>query len=151
MAIETIILCTDGSDLATDALSEGLALMQPAAKVVIATVVRAEDMTAVMGTGIAGGVMTSEELDEMRKAQQSEGHGIAERAAAALGIADFEVHVRSGDPGAELCELAAELSASAIVMGSRGRGGIRRAVLGSVSDHVVRNAPCSVVITRAHE
>jgi nucleotide-binding universal stress UspA family protein len=33
-------------------------------------------------------------------------------------------------------------------MGSRGRGGIKRALLGSVSDHVVRNAPCPVVIAR---
>jgi nucleotide-binding universal stress UspA family protein len=33
-------------------------------------------------------------------------------------------------------------------MGSRGRGGIKRALLGSVSDYVVRNAHCSVVITR---
>jgi len=33
-------------------------------------------------------------------------------------------------------------------MGSRGRGGVKRALLGSVSDYVTRNAPCSVVITR---
>ena len=38
----------------------------------------------------------------------------------------------------------------AIVRGSRGRGGLRRAVLGSVSDHVVRNAPCPVVVTGGH-
>jgi nucleotide-binding universal stress UspA family protein len=36
-----------------------------------------------------------------------------------------------------------------VVVGSRGRGGIRRALLGSVSDYVVRNAPCSVVVTRS--
>jgi len=33
------------------------------------------------------------------------------------------------------------------VVGSRGRGGLKRAVLGSVSDHLVRNAPCTVVVT----
>jgi nucleotide-binding universal stress UspA family protein len=33
-----------------------------------------------------------------------------------------------------------------MVVGTRGRGGLRRAVLGSVSDHVVRNAPCPVVV-----
>jgi nucleotide-binding universal stress UspA family protein len=41
------------------------------------------------------------------------------------------------------------VSASALVMGSRGRGGIKRALLGSVSDYVVRHAPCPVVITNA--
>jgi nucleotide-binding universal stress UspA family protein len=31
------------------------------------------------------------------------------------------------------------------VLGTRGHGGLRRAVLGSVSDHVVRNCPCPVI------
>ena len=33
------------------------------------------------------------------------------------------------------------------MVGSRGRGGLKRAVLGSVSDHIVRNAPCPVLVT----
>jgi nucleotide-binding universal stress UspA family protein len=33
-------------------------------------------------------------------------------------------------------------------MGSRGRGALKRVLLGSVSDYVVRNAPCSVIISR---
>ena len=51
----------------------------------------------------------------------------------------------TGSPGRRLCELAESLDASVIVMGTRGLGGIKRAVLGSVSDHVVRNAPCPVL------
>ena len=54
---------------------------------------------------------------------------------------DAELFVVAGSPGHRLCELAEELPASVIVMGTSGRGGIRRAFLGSVSDHVVRNAP----------
>ena len=53
-----------------------------------------------------------------------------------------------GDAARALCDLAAERGARAIVLGTRGRGGVKRALLGSVSDHVVRNAPCPVVITR---
>jgi len=41
------------------------------------------------------------------------------------------------------------VSARAIVLGTRGRGGITRALLGSVSDYVTRAAPCTVVIGRA--
>ena len=52
-----------------------------------------------------------------------------------------------GDPGRALCELATQLPARGIVMGTRGRGAIKRALLGSVSDYVVRNAPCPVIIT----
>jgi len=47
--------------------------------------------------------------------------------------------------------LAEQLPARALVMGSRGRGGLKRALLGSVSDYVVRNSPCPVVITGAPE
>ena len=49
-------------------------------------------------------------------------------------------------PGAG--KIARDESATAIVIGSRGRGGIKKALLGSVSDYVVRNAPCPVVVTR---
>ena len=64
-----------------------------------------------------------------------------------LGVADATVTVLRGDAGGALCAYAEEIGAAAIVLGSRGRGGIRRAVLGSVSDHVVRHAPCPVIVT----
>jgi nucleotide-binding universal stress UspA family protein len=44
--------------------------------------------------------------------------------------------------------LAEEISAGLIVTGSRGRGGIRRALMGSVSDGVVRHAHCPVLVVR---
>ena len=58
-----------------------------------------------------------------------------------------DIRVLHGDPGRELCGLAAELSANAIVLGTRGAAGSNALLLGSVSDYVVRNAPCSVVVT----
>jgi nucleotide-binding universal stress UspA family protein len=44
--------------------------------------------------------------------------------------------------------VAEELGAGLIVMGSRGQGRLRRALLGSVSDAVVRHAHCPVTIVR---
>jgi nucleotide-binding universal stress UspA family protein len=44
--------------------------------------------------------------------------------------------------------LAEELGVGLIVMGSRGLGGIRRALMGSVSDSVVRHAHCPVMVVR---
>jgi nucleotide-binding universal stress UspA family protein len=70
-----------------------------------------------------------------------------EDAATQLQRPDADLRVLEGDPGLAVCRLASDLDARAIVMGSRGRGIVKRAVLGSVSDHVVRNAPCPVVIT----
>src|SRR3712207_1436354 len=53
-------------------------------------------------------------------------------------------HPRAGLPAAEIVALAEEIGAGLIVMGSRGHGGIRRALMGSVSDSVVRHAHCPV-------
>ena len=53
-----------------------------------------------------------------------------------------------GDAGRVLCLLAEELEADVVIVGSRGRGAIRRALMGSVSSHVVHNAPCPVVVVR---
>ncbi len=57
-------------------------------------------------------------------------------------------HLRMGGVAEEVIELAEELSTGLIVLGSRGRGRIRRLVMGSVSDSVVRHAPCPVMVTR---
>jgi nucleotide-binding universal stress UspA family protein len=48
-------------------------------------------------------------------------------------------------------EVAEDIGAGLIVMGSRGLGGIRRALIGSVSDSVVRHAHCPVLIVRPEE
>jgi nucleotide-binding universal stress UspA family protein len=62
-----------------------------------------------------------------------------------------EAHARVGLPAAEILALAEELGVGLIVMGSRGLGGIRRALLGSVSDSVVRHAHCPVMVVRREE
>jgi len=57
-------------------------------------------------------------------------------------------HVKMGKPDEEIVALSEELEVGLIVMGSRGRGGLRRALMGSVSDSVVRHAHCPVLIVR---
>jgi nucleotide-binding universal stress UspA family protein len=59
-----------------------------------------------------------------------------------------ETHLREGRAEEEIVELAEELGAGLIVMGSRGHGRLRRALMGSVSDAVVRHAHCPVTIVR---
>ena len=147
MAVDNIVLGTDGSEHSLHALRTGFEILGPAAHVYIVTVVEPADPSLVSGTGFAGGVATPAEYDVVEKARKDDGQAIVERARADLGIEHAETRLLEGDAGPALCAFAAEISAGAIVMGSRGRGGIKRALLGSVSDHVVRNAPCPVVIT----
>lgn len=57
-------------------------------------------------------------------------------------------HLAMGGAAERVVALAEELGADLVVMGSRGLGGLRRALLGSVSDSVVRHAHCPVLVVR---
>ncbi len=57
-------------------------------------------------------------------------------------------HLGIGDPATQITELAAELQADLLVVGTHGRGGLRKLVLGSVADKVVRMAHAPVLIVR---
>jgi nucleotide-binding universal stress UspA family protein len=59
-----------------------------------------------------------------------------------------ESHLREGRAGEEIVELAEQIGAGLIVMGTRGHGRLRRALMGSVSDAVVRHAHCPVTLVR---
>jgi nucleotide-binding universal stress UspA family protein len=60
-------------------------------------------------------------------------------------------HLRMGAVDLEIVALAKELGADLIVMGCRGHRGIRRAIEGSISDGVIRHAPCPVLVVGSHE
>lgn len=62
-----------------------------------------------------------------------------------------EAHLRLGRADTEIVNLAEQVGAGLVVMGSRGLGGIRRALMGSVSDSVVRHAHCPVLVVRGRE
>ena len=57
--------------------------------------------------------------------------------------------LRRGEPAAEILTVAADVAADLIVMGTHGRGGLSRLVLGSVAEMVMRKAPCPVLTVRA--
>lgn len=143
-----ILLCTDGSDEALGALSAGLILLGRDHELALVTVMQAPDEGSLAGSGHAGPELTPKEYDDqLAEAHQTANSAIG-KAQSELSLTGAEIHiVVAGDPGPAICQLATELSARAIVLGTRGRGGLKRAFLGSVSDHVVRNAPCSVVVT----
>ena len=59
-----------------------------------------------------------------------------------------DTHLRSGDPDKEILRAAEALGVGLIVIGSRGLGAVSRALMGSVSDSVVRHAHCPVLVVR---
>jgi len=144
----TALLCTDGSELARGSLAEGLSVIAKPDRVILMTAVSIVAPQDTIGAGVAGGVaMTGEQfqrfVDESLDATRQQ----LQETARELGLENPEYMLPTGSPAHEICDLAASLEASVIVLGTRGHGGLRRAVLGSVSDHVLRHAPCPVVIT----
>ncbi len=59
-----------------------------------------------------------------------------------------EAHLRMGRPDEQIVSVADEVGAGLLVVGSRGLGGLSRALMGSVSDSVVRHAHCPVLVVR---
>jgi universal stress protein A len=62
------------------------------------------------------------------------------------GVPPIVTHLRVGDPAREIAQLAVDLDADAIVVGTHGRRGIARLVLGSVAERVLRYATCPVLV-----
>jgi universal stress protein A len=54
--------------------------------------------------------------------------------------------VLTGDPAAEIVRYAREQHCDLLVVGTHGRTGVRRLVLGSVAERVVRESPCAVLV-----
>ena len=61
---------------------------------------------------------------------------------------DADTVVHAGDPRTEIVAEAERWGAELIVVGSTGRSGFKRWLLGSVAEYVVRHAPCSVEVPR---
>lgn len=112
------------------------------------------EIAPLMGTGVgldpAGGKMVrslqqerlQQDKERSRQLLDSYSHRATE-----LGIA-AESDCKVGEPGLLICEAAKSWQADLIVLGRRGRKGLAEIFLGSVSNRVVHNAPCSVLIVQ---
>ena len=100
---------------------------------------------------VAGEEMLNSEYEQLQREWQSALDEQVSRIEA--GGADVkQAHLRMGRrEDEEIVTLAEEVEAGLIVMGSRGLGGVRRALMGSVSDSVVRHAHCPVMVVRPQQ
>jgi nucleotide-binding universal stress UspA family protein len=88
------------------------------------------------------------EYEEHEKEAQQRLEAQLERIEGAGATLLAQAHLRMGRADEEIVELAHSIDAGMIVMGSRGQGRLRRALVGSVSESVVRHAHCPVTIVR---
>ena len=93
--------------------------------------------------GVVWGLVDDEE--RLKHALESMQQQLPER-----DFGKLQIDVRLGDPGSVVADRAKELDAELIVIGSHGRSGIARLMLGSVAERVVRLASCPVLVVKLH-
>lgn len=156
-----ILVALDNSDLRQDVFDKAIALAQATqASLMLCHVLSAyEDGSP--GIPIRSYQAYYPVLDDstwrlyQKRWEEFEAEGIAQlrqdvdRAQAAGVTAEFTQSV--GEPTAMICNLADSWQADLIMVGSHGRRGIRELLLGSVSNYVMHQAHCSVMVVHSHD
>ena len=139
-----ILLATDGSREAKLAASTAVDLAEKTgSELHVGFVLRTRSAPAYDAMGFT--------IEEPHEELKQEGQRLLEeqvRQIEEAGGTVTEAHLRLGQPDDQIVRLAEQLGIGLIVLGSRGLGGVMRALLGSVSDSVVRHAHCPVTVVR---
>ena len=149
--IERVLLAWDGSDSATSAvdLVKNWPIFDRSSVRVVA--VSTFDIPWWTGFPDARSAQLMPTYVEAAEASRNHSQAVASSVVADLclagRVADFET--RSGDAAKELIAVARAWKADVIVIGSHGRTGLQRLLLGSVARNVLHHAPCSVLVARA--
>lgn len=149
---ETILVPTDGSEVAETAVNHALDLAETYdATVHTIYVVDTDSMDLSLGT---------EQVDRIESGQFGDMEELGEKAEAATnrvatqgkeqGISIVE-HVGAGKPHSVITNYADEHDIDLIVMGSHGRGGVRRMLLGSVAERVLRTTARPVLVVDSRQ
>ena len=147
-----ILLATDGSKEAELASRTAAELAQSTGSELHVLYVWEAANPYVDAVELAGDEPVSQRLDaELRRTFERRAREVldaeTERVRAAGGTV-AQAHLRMGKADREVVALAEEVGVGLIVVGSRGHGGIRRALMGSGSDSGVRHAHCPVLVVR---
>jgi nucleotide-binding universal stress UspA family protein len=136
---KNIILAYDGSKFSNKALKEAISIAKTSGgNLLILSVV---DITDEFESEAPG--LTDKITERLLKLAQK----ALEKAVAAGVKAKVEVHV--GDAYEMIVDVAKKKKADVIVMGSHGRTGLTRLLMGSVTSRVIGHAPCAVLVVKA--
>lgn len=136
--IRTILLATDLTAASREATGRAIDLAgRLGARLLIVNVLEKRRL-------VGGG--SHERVDQARSEREAHLVKVVRDARAAGVTAEFLVW--EGEPGGSIAAAAEAEAADLVVVGTRGRSGAERMLLGSVSDHVVRHAQCPVLVVR---
>jgi nucleotide-binding universal stress UspA family protein len=146
-----VLIAVDEDRESRDALAFAAHLLPDDAEVIVVNVARSTltPYGTIGGLGAAYGtspVLSAEADMRAQELADREAERVVQEAARQL-QAD-EHRVEHGDVGPTICQVAEEEGADLVVLGTHDRGRWSRLWFGSVSDHVVHNAPCPVLVVR---
>jgi len=149
-----ILLPLDGSELSLKAADHAKALAEATkATVVLVQVIDSEAQLISQASGItiepiAMGEVTVDAARSAVAAQRAAAQQNLDAVKATLEGAGLSVEtvIREGQPGEEIVDAVQEHGCDVVVIATHGRTGFRRAILGSVADHVARHTPTASVL-----
>lgn len=138
---KTVVVPVDFSTASADALKTGLTL-----------VAKPSDVHVIYVTAppIAFNYAEGWALDDPATRMKSAFEHLAKFLESA-NVTDVKTIIREGDPGLMIADYADDLQADLIVMPSHGYHGVKRLLLGSVAERVLRHAKCPVLVLRRPE
>lgn len=140
--IHRILVPTDFSDHAIRAFDYGAELAALYRAPIVLAHVYATPLLYTAGEPIAAA--PPPDVDDIRAELDASLQMLVDRGRAA-GVPDVQIAVTGGDAAHEIVRVAAEQGCDLIVMGTHGRTGFRRLLMGSVAEKVVRLAECPVL------
>lgn len=147
-----VLIATDGSEGSQHALEFALRLLQPSGvkRLTIVSVVQPVSTTAL---ALAAGAPLSVGFDwaSVDDAQRSAANAAVQAAQTRLASleAPMDGLIATGSPASQIVHVAEERDVDLIIIGSRGWGGAKSLLLGSVSGNVMHSAKCPVLVVRA--
>ena len=150
LGMATVLLATDGSDFALRSARRALELVGRDHEFTVLTVVHPPlpvGDAAVAIDAVPTPLPDPDPEAAIEEEQRSEAEGALQNLTSDLGL-DAERRIEFGDAAAAICRVAEDEHFDLVVIGSHGRGFLKRMVMGSVSHHVLRHAPCPVLVIR---
>ena len=140
-----ILLCTDGSDVARKGVKHGIALAKALnAKVTVITVT--EPVPVYYGSGHVPRWMPVQEIEAVSEEFAGKVLDEARVMAEQIGISAELLHAPNAHPATAIIETAKSRACDLIVMGSHGRRGFRKLLLGSQTSEVLANGSVPVLV-----
>lgn len=137
---ENILIATDGSEKNQPAVKKGLDIARHSGALVYAVYVIDETPF--------GAAQPEVMTDDLYTKLNSEGNHAVQRVKEGARDVDIETVVLTGRPAHAITEYARKKGVDLIVVGSQGKSGIERLILGSIAESIIRTADCMVLVVK---